>query len=179
MVFDKFSRNFRVKAHKCLHLCGLEVDSPDGVAHNVWLNIVDIIVSMFYYGANIICLLIERVELFVLFLNMLCLIQAFIRTFIKRKDCGKRLIGIQMNENSSGLYCPPYTGLVILEVFVFGMDFFGALVLLGIVSLEQNLIIPLKVVISITIFLTFCDGLISNIENMYPAHPRIMAEPNT
>ena len=179
MAFDNFSKKFRKKAHKCLELCGLQVDSPSESAQNLWLNIADIAISIFYYGANIVCLWLAQVEVFVLFLNMLCLMQAFIRTIVKRKDCGKRLIGIQRDNNSTALYCPPYTGLAGLEVLIFGVDIFGVWVLLELISLDPSLISPFKIIISVTIFMTFFDGLISNIENMYPAHPRIITRVNT
>lgn len=174
MAFDSFSRKFRKKAHKCLELCGLQVDSPEESAQNLGLNIADIVISIIYYGASIRGLWLAEVDVFVLLLNMLCLMQAFIRTFVKRKDCGKRLIGIQFDNNGTALYCPPYTGLFWIEIFIFGVDFFGGLVLLRVINLDPSLITPYKSIISFTIFMTFCDGLMSNIENMYPAHPCIM-----
>lgn len=172
MSVDHFSSVCRETSHKCLAFCGLELDNPNTPAKNLGINICDIIVSTIYYGINILYLWLGGADWLVLLLSMLCLAQAFLRTCIKRKDCGKRLRNIQMG--NSGGYFLPYTGLGGIEILCFGIDIAVLYMLYSVVDgSDPGLIRILKIAATLTIAVTFFDGLISSLENVYPAHPRI------
>lgn len=174
MSVDRFSRKCRNKAHQCLAVLNLYVDNPNKVAQNLGLNMLDIGFSGTYYGFNLYLLWIQQLDWIVLFLNLLCLLQALVRTSIKRKDCGKEIINIQVDQKAKGVYFPPYTGLVYFEFFSFGVNAFAAITLPSISALTLTLRLIFKGVVTLTILITYFDGIISNLQNMYQAHPRIV-----
>lgn len=174
MSGSHFSSKCRNKAHQCLAALDLYVDNPNMAAQNFGLNIFDMGVSGTYYGFNVYLLWLEQLEWIVLFLNLLCLLQALVRTCIKRKDCGKEIINIQVNQNTKGVYFPPYTGLVNFEFFAFGVNALAAIMLPSISTLTLAMRLIFKGVVTLTILITYFDGIISNFQNMYQAHPRIV-----
>lgn len=174
MSGSHFSRKCRNKAHQCLAAFDLCVDDPNMAAQNLRLNIVDMGISGTYYGFNVFLLWLEQLEWVVLVLNLLCLLQALIRTSIKRKDCGKEIINIQINKNVKGVYLPPYTGLVNFEFFAFGVNALAAILLPSISTLTLIMRMIFKGAVTLAILITYFDGIISNLQNMYQAHPRIV-----
>ena len=174
MNLRNFSSELRLKAHKCLRLCGLYVIDSDMPARNCKLNIADIIVSAAYYGANILCLWSAQVDWFVLLLNILCLILAFIRTSVRKVDCGRELLNIQSENDAKSIYCVPYTGLAMIEAFAFGVDIFAWIMLFALNDPTAGVVFVLRSGITLTIVITYLDGVMSNIQNMYQAYPRIL-----
>lgn len=169
-----FSDVCRNKVHNCLGIVNLYVDNPNLSAQNFRLNMADIVASGIYYGFNVFLLWLEQLEWIVLFLNMLCLIHALLRTCIKQKECGKELINFQLSNNVKGYYLVPYIGLVYLEMFAFGVIFLAAIMLPAVLVLTLIMKCIFKGVITFIILITYVDGIISNFQNMYPAHPRIV-----
>ena len=172
MGLKNLSSTLRMAAHECLKLCDLYVIDPDMPAKNLGLNIADIIVSAAYYGANIFCLWFAQVDWFVLLLNMLCLILAFIRTSIRQADCGKELLNIQIDDGFKHIYCVPYTKLAMIETFTFGVDFFAGIMLGALNNPPDGVICALRCGITLTIVITYLDGVMSNIQNMFQVYPR-------
>lgn len=169
-----FSSKLRLTAHKCLRFCGLYVIDSDMPARNCRLNIADIIVSAVYYGANILCLWSAQVDWFVLLLNILCLILALIRTSIRQVDCGRELLNIQSENDAKNIYYVPYTALAMVETFAFGVDIFAWIMLFALNNPTTGVVCVLRCGITVTIVITFLDGVMSNIQNMYQAYPRIL-----
>lgn len=173
MGMRNFSSKSRQAAHKCLELCGLHVIDPDMPARNCKLNIGDIVVSAVYYGANILGLWFAQIDMFVLWLNILCLILALIRTSIRQADCGKELLNIQhTDDNVKSVYYVPYKGLAMIEAFAFGADILALSLLFALNDPTAGVVRVLRGGVTLTIAITYLDGVMSNIQNMYQAYPR-------
>lgn len=172
MGLENFSSKFRRTAHKCLKLCGLYVIDPAMPAKNCKLNIADIAVSAMYCGANILGLWFAQIDKFVLFLNILCLFLALIRTSIRQADCGKELLNIQFDDDARGIYYVSYSGLARVEAFACGADIFALFILLVLNDPTASVVCVIRWGITITIVITYLDGIMSNIQNMYQAYPR-------
>lgn len=172
MSLENFSSKSRQTAHRCLKLCNLYVIDPDMPARNCKLNIADIVVSAVYYGANILGLWFAQIDWFVLCLNILCLFLALIRTSIRQADCGRELLNIQSDDDVKSVYYVPYKGLAMIETFAFGVDILALAVLFALNNPTAGIMCVLRCGITLTIVITYLDGVMSNIQNMYQAYPR-------
>lgn len=147
-----------------LKICGLVVSDEHSLGHHQLLITADILISALYCSGNLWLLWHEGMDLFSVFLNLLCLLHAIFATCISRSEYLQKLAA----RNWSGRINPnAYLRIIILEVLALGVNIWAFVSLFFLQTVDSSI----SIAISCNIVLVLLDTIRVDLASMFDASP--------
>lgn len=147
-----------------LKICGLVVSDEHSLGHHQLLITADILISVIYCGGNLWLLRHEGMDLFSVFLNVLCLLHAIFATCITRNEYLRQLA----SRNWSGKVNPnAYLRIIFLELFTLGVNIWAVVSLFFFQAVDPSI----NIAISCNIVLVLLDTIRVDLASMFDASP--------
>lgn len=160
-VVIPYLRNFAIWF---LKICDLVVLDKRSLGQNQHLITADLLVSVVYCGGNLWLLWHEGMDLFSVFLNLLCLLHAIFATCISRNEYLRKIAA----RNWSGKINPnAYLRIIIFEAFILGMNVLATIMLI----FSQTSDLSISIAVTCNIVLVLLDTMRVDLASMFDASP--------